>query len=106
MCIYDDDTASRIAAAAAHTRPDVRRLPESSILQRLRTFLPEMASANSHLLARVEAEGAEKFDIEHISDGDEEDKTDDEEDKTDDEEDKTDAGKRPCIEMVRTYCAL
>nr|XP_060632893.1 NOP protein chaperone 1 [Anolis sagrei ordinatus] len=42
------------------------RLPRSNILDRVQTFLPQMASANDKLRKQMDTTSIEEFDIEHL----------------------------------------
>ncbi|XP_003220961.1 NOP protein chaperone 1 [Anolis carolinensis] len=42
------------------------RLPKSNILDRVQTFLPQMASANDKLRKQMDSTSIEEFDIEHL----------------------------------------
>ncbi|XP_020779320.1 uncharacterized protein C12orf45 homolog [Boleophthalmus pectinirostris] len=46
--------------------PQTERVPRSSVLDRLQSFLPQMAAANQKLQREMEAGSAEQFDIENV----------------------------------------
>ncbi|KAK7878914.1 hypothetical protein WMY93_030848 [Mugilogobius chulae] len=48
------------------SRPQIERVPRSSVLERLQSFLPQMAAANQKLQREIEAGSAEHFDIENV----------------------------------------
>ena len=82
-CFPFPTTASRIAAAALFPRPKCGSTRENSaMLDKLKSFLPQLAQANQQLSRDLEVAGEEKFNIEHIDDDVEQ-----------------------CIEMVRHTCS-
>ncbi|XP_032895260.1 uncharacterized protein C12orf45 homolog [Amblyraja radiata] len=46
--------------------PNIVRLPRSQVLDRLQSFLPQMASANMELRKQMETADPSKFDIENV----------------------------------------
>ncbi|XP_033832180.1 uncharacterized protein C12orf45 homolog [Periophthalmus magnuspinnatus] len=48
--------------------PQTERVPRSTVLDRLQSFLPQMAAANQKLLREMESGSAEQFDIENVDD--------------------------------------
>lgn len=67
------DAASRMAAAASFRRPDYNSVRESSsaMLDKLRTFLPQLEKANQQLSRDVEVDGIKKYDIEQVEEHEE-----------------------------------
>lgn len=53
-----DTLLERKKATPAHSRPQISKVPESSVLAQLRTFLPQMQSANERLSQQPAAEPA------------------------------------------------
>ncbi|XP_038128862.1 uncharacterized protein C12orf45 homolog [Cyprinodon tularosa] len=54
------------AAAAAAGSLQTERVPRSSVLQRLQSFLPQMAAANQKLQQQMAAAPEGRFDIENV----------------------------------------
>ncbi|GLI68860.1 hypothetical protein VaNZ11_013405 [Volvox africanus] len=57
-------------ASLTRQRPNIGPAPRSSVLGKLATFLPQLASENERLQQQMQDRPAEEFDIEHV-DGDE-----------------------------------
>ncbi|GIL43264.1 hypothetical protein Vafri_1054 [Volvox africanus] len=62
--------AEQKLASLTRQRPNIGPAPRSSVLDKLATFLPQLASENERLQQQMQDRPAEEFDIEHVE-GDE-----------------------------------